>query len=134
MHIFLVNRYFCEWMIHLYRNTTLLKRKMEICLYAKLLRETDIIWAALSEKVHSSMCEIRGFASSCACARSHPGICSPVIRFCSTISNDYDSWQRRPWSDCAFAQSDLSLRRPRMPRRHVFAWRSAYMNEYAISV
>ena len=35
------------------------------------------------------------------CAKSHPGICSPLIH--SIVSNDSVSRQQRPWSDCAYA-------------------------------
>ena len=53
------------------------------------------------------------FRSSCACAKYHLGLCSPFI--ISLVSSDYVSGQRRPWSDCASAQSDLGLRCPHMP-------------------
>ena len=45
-------------------------------------------------------------------AKSGPSICSPLIQ--SIAPNDSLSGQRRPWSDCADAQSDLGLRCPRM--------------------
>ena len=43
----------------------------------------------------------------------------------SFMSNDSLSRQRRPRSDCAFAQSDLGLRCPHMIRRHI--WRGLYI-------
>ena len=51
--------------------------------------------------------------SSRACAKSHWGSCSPLIP--STVSNNSVSGKRRPWSDCASAQSDQGLRCPHMP-------------------
>ena len=54
--------------------------------------------------------------SSRTCAKSHPGICSPLIY--SIVSYDSVSGQRRPRSDCADAQSDLGLRCPHMPKTH----------------
>ena len=66
-------------------------------------------------------CAKRAFRSSCACAKSHPGLCFPLTR--SIVSTDSVSGQRRPWSDCAFAQSDLGLHcLARLARRHVFPW------------
>ena len=44
---------------------------------------------------------------------SHPGICFPLKH--STVSNDSVCGQRRPWSDCADAQSDQGLRYLHMP-------------------
>ena len=55
----------------------------------------------------------RRFTSSCACARSHSGLCSPLIL--SIVPNNCVSGQQRPWSDCADAQADLGLRCPHMP-------------------
>ena len=46
-------------------------------------------------------------ASADACAKSHPGICFPLIP--STVSNESDSGQWRLWSDCPDAQADLGL-------------------------
>ena len=43
----------------------------------------------------------------------HPGLCSPLIN--SIVSNDSCSGQRRPWSVCADAQSDLGHRCLHMP-------------------
>ena len=53
------------------------------------------------------------FTSSCICPKSHPSICSPLKY--SIVSNDSICGQRRPWSDCANAQSDLGLHYPHMP-------------------
>ena len=53
------------------------------------------------------------FQSPCACAKYHPGLCSPFIH--SVVLNDSSSGQWRPWSDCADAQADLGLRCPHMP-------------------
>ena len=64
-------------------------------------------WAASSKKGPSSMLRMRGFTSSCTCAKSHPGICSPLKRI---IANDFVCEQQRPWLDCADAQADLGLR------------------------
>ena len=44
---------------------------------------------------------------SCAYAKTHPGLCSPLIH--SIVFNHFVSGQRMPWSDCASVQSDLSL-------------------------
>ena len=71
------------------------------------------IWATPRENVYSNMRNTRRFRSSCACAKYHPGLCSPFIH--SVLSKEYVSEQWRPWSDCAFAQSDLGLRSPHMP-------------------
>ena len=51
--------------------------------------------------------------SSHACAKSHLGICSPLIHY--IVSIDSVSGKRRPRSDCANAQPDLGLRCPHMP-------------------
>ena len=71
------------------------------------------MWAALYENVSSGMRQTRSFISSCAFAKYHPGLCSPFIH--SVVSNDSVSGQRRPGSDCAYAQSDLGLRCPQLP-------------------
>ena len=55
-----------------------------------------------------------------AFVRSQPGIRFPLTH--SIVSNDTGSRQRRSWSNCARAQSDLGLRCPQMSRRHIFAW------------
>ena len=39
---------------------------------------------------------------------------------------EYISGLRRPWSDCANAQSDLGIRCPHKPQRHIFPWRCAF--------
>ena len=70
----------------------------------------DLIWAVSSEKVPSSMRKVCKSTSSCTCAKSHPGLSTPLKH--SIVSKDSVSGQRRPWSDCADAQSDQDLRRP----------------------
>ena len=70
----------------------------------------NVMWAAPSEKVPSSMRKMGGFTSCCTCAKSHPGICSPLKH--SIVSKDSVCGQWRPWSDCAYAQADLGLRCP----------------------
>ena len=45
--------------------------------------------AVPSEKVSSRIRKICGFTSSCACARSHPGLYSPLIH--SIVSSDSES-------------------------------------------
>ena len=79
-----------------------------------------IIWATLSEKVPSSMRKMCGLTSSCACPRLHPGICSPLKHSIVHVSSDSVCGQRKPWSDCASAQSDQGLRYLNA-RRHVFS-------------
>ena len=49
----------------------------------------------------------------CTWAKYHQDLCSSFVH--SAVSNDSVSWQGRPWSDCAEAQSDLGLRCPHMP-------------------
>ena len=44
------------------------------------------IWAASSEIVPSSMRNMRRFRSSCACAKYHPGLCSPFIHYTVFVS------------------------------------------------
>ena len=51
------------------------------------------------------------------CAKSDPGICSPLIH--SIVANDSVSGQRRPRSDCADAQADLGLRCPHVPDKKI---------------
>ena len=51
--------------------------------------------------------------SSYTCAKSHPGICSPLKQ--SIVSNHSVCRQWRPGSDCVDAQADLGLRCPHMP-------------------
>ena len=60
------------------------------------------------------MRKICGFISFCVCRKYHPGLCSSFIH--TVVSNDSDSGQWRPWSDCADAQADLGLRCPHMPK------------------
>ena len=77
---------------------------------------------------------MKKFLRACAkCADSHhpahaqgfiSGLCAPLLH--SIVSNDSDIGQQRPWSDCADVQSDLCLRCPRMPPRHIFAWLGSY--------
>ena len=50
---------------------------------------------------------------SCACAKCHPGLCSPFIH--SVVSNDSVSGQRTSFSDRAGTQADQGLRCPYMP-------------------
>ena len=83
-------------------------------------------WAAPCEKVPSNMRKMCILISSCACDKFYPGLCSPLTF--SIVSNDYGSGQRRPWSDCAPAQSDLGHCCLRMPRRHIFASCGSYNN------
>ena len=86
-----------------------------VCKEFVLVRRTERVkQAALKEKVPSSMRKMCGLTSSCACARSRTGICSPLMH--SIESNDSVSGLRRPWSDCADAQSDLGFRCPHMPK------------------
>ena len=59
-------------------------------------------------------CAICACRSSCACAKYHPGLCSPLIY--SIVFNDSVSGQWRPWSACADAQADLCLRCPICPK------------------
>ena len=47
------------------------------------------------------------FKSSCACAKHHPGLCSPCIQ--SVVSNDSVSRQGTPRSDWADTQVDVGL-------------------------
>ena len=70
------------------------------------------------------MCKMCRFRLSCTWAKSHLGLCSPLIRF--IVSNDSISRQQRPRSDCAYAQSDLGLRCPCMPIRHILTWFGSY--------
>ena len=103
------------------RHKKLPKRKKN-CMVNSKTEQANIIWAASSEKVHSSMHKMCGFQSSCTCAKFHPDLCSPLIH-----SNDSGSRQQRPWSDCMNVQSDLGLCCPFMPWRHIFAWRGSSM-------
>ena len=52
-----------------------------------------------------------GSTPSCACAKSHPGICSVLKQ--SIVCNDSVCGQRRCWSDCAGAQADLVIQCPK---------------------
>ena len=67
----------------------------------------SISWVVSNEKLPSNMCKMRRFRSSYACAKYHPGLCSPFIH--SVVANDFAS-----------AQSDLGHRCPHMTRRHFF--------------
>ena len=57
-------------------------------------------------------------------AQSDKRLCNLSIYF--KISKDSDNGQRRPRSDCAPAQSDLGLRCPHSPERHIFQWQGSY--------
>ena len=80
--------------------------------------ESLIIWATQSENVPSSMRNMCGFTSSCACARSHPSLCSPLIH--SIVSNESASDSEGPEQTGASAQSVLGRHCPRS-QRHIFA-------------
>ena len=69
--------------------------------------------ATSSPKVPSSMCKICQFTSSCTCAKSHPGICSPLKH---SIILSADSAVRAWPSLSTYA------------RRQVFAWRGPCNN------
>ena len=88
-----------------------------------------IKWTASSENVPSSMRKMYGLTSSCARARSHPGLCSSLIH--SMVFIDSVSGRRRPRSDCANAQSDLGLRCPHMPE-DTFSHGAAKINLYVV--
>ena len=45
-----------------------------------------IIWDAPGEKMSSNMCRMHRFRSSCACTKSHLGICFPLIHH--IVAND----------------------------------------------
>ena len=91
--------YFC-FLDPMFKNTSLHgPRQAEICLRTCQNAQIQIILRR----------------SPCACARSHPGICPsgiclPLIQLYSV---QWYCWrQRRSWSDCADAQSDLNLYYP----------------------
>ena len=52
--------------------------------------------AMSSENMFSSMHKMCRFRSSCACAKYHPGLCSPCIYSIDLVSNDSVSGQRGP--------------------------------------
>ena len=56
--------------------------------------EDGFTWATPSENVSSSMRKMCGFTSSGTCAKSHPGICSPLKY--SMVCNDSVCGQQRP--------------------------------------
>ena len=72
--------------------------------------------AKMSLRICAAICAV---GSSCACAKYHPGLCSPFIH--SIVANESISGLWRPWSDCADAQSDQGLHCPLMSWRHFFA-------------
>ena len=88
------------------------------------------IWAEPSEKVSSNVCKMRRFRSPCACAKSHPCICS-LLKHC-IVSNISVSGQRRPWSDCADAQADLGFRCPHMLKTRFYMARSTWPSRKSI--
>ena len=59
------------------------------------------------------MRKMRRLRSSWACAKYHPGLCSPFVH--AVVSNDSVSGYGRPGSECADAQSHLGLRCLHMP-------------------
>ena len=63
------------------------------------IHPTRVNWATPSEKGPSNMAKCTDSDSSHVCAKSHPGICSPLIH--SMVSNNSVSRQRRLWSGCA---------------------------------
>ena len=67
------------------------------------------IWGASSEKVPSSMRKIRKFKSFCACAKSHMGLCSPLIYSVVMIL-------LRDSENCADLEADQGPRYPHMPK------------------
>ena len=54
------------------------------------------------------------FRFICVCAKTHPGICIPLIH--SIMSNNFVIGQQRTWSDCTSVQSDLGLCYLHMPK------------------
>ena len=89
--------------------------------YQLLFYVLSLIWAGSSEKMPSSMLKMCGFTSSCTCAKSHPGICSPFKQ--SVVFNDSVCWKRRPWSDCAHVQYDLAFTvRKCLKTQFLMAW------------
>ena len=65
------------------------------------------------KKVPSNTCKMSRSRSFGACAKYHPGLCSPVIH--SVVWKTSVRGHGRPWSDCADAQADLDLRCPHIP-------------------
>ena len=91
------------------------------------------IRAAPSERMSLSMRKMHRFRFIIACAKSHPGICPPLIHWKywvyylhSIVSNDSVSGQQKPWSDCADAQADLGLRCRHMTK-DTFSHGTAYL-------
>ena len=66
-----------------------------------------LLYRTRRKKMSSSMFNMCGFTSSCARARSHPGLCTALIHY--IVPNNSVNGQQRPGSDCAEAQSDLGL-------------------------
>ena len=63
------------------------------------------------------------FASSCACVKYNPGLCSPFIHY--VVSNDSASGQSpdQTMQMCNWSGPSLSA----YTRRHVFAWRGPFI-------
>ena len=99
------------------KNIHLQLRNLGVCVFVFFLTRYFTLTGPRQAK--KSMCKMCGFTSSCPCARSHPGICSPFIH--CVLSNDSVCRQWMPWSACTDAQSDQGLHCPHMPR-HIFAW------------
>ena len=90
---------------------------LEQCKTTAVLDKRFLVFG-LYKRVPSEMClrhctKSIDSNSSYACAKSHPGICFPLIY--SIMPNDSVSRQWRPWSNCVDAQADLGFHCQVMP-------------------
>ena len=101
---------------HTQRKAMILTRLFRLLSYYS---QIYLSWGEKMPLVHSTVRKQYRSRSAQEVAQSDEGICFTLIY--STVSNVFISGQRRPRSDCADAQSDLGLRCPHMPWRHVFS-------------
>ena len=84
-----------HWLIHLYTFHVSVMEKVFVYHIVQTGSRLTDIWAMLSEKgVFEHAQKNTDSDSACACAKSHPGIFSPLIH--SLVSNNSVSGQRRP--------------------------------------
>ena len=102
-----------------------------ICSPPMVQRHIFTSWCLLSfgprqaKKCHHACAEMCAFTSSCAYARSHPGLFSPMFYF--KASNKSDNGRR------VMALIKLRIRCPRMPRRHI-SFSTALLYIYCVVV
>ena len=97
---------------------------IEVCIN----RHIFTVWATPCDNAYMCLracAQCTNSDSSHACAKSYPGMCSPLIH--CVVPNDSVRGHLRSWSACVDAQVDLGLRCPHMPK-DTFSHGAAHMS------